>query len=77
MASPLFNTFGNAPQPGNNPLANMSNFLNQFNQFRQTFNGNPQQMVQQMLNSGKMTQEQYNQAAGMARQIMQFMGGNK
>lgn len=77
MASPLFNAFGNSPQPGNTPFANMSNFLNRFNQFRQTFNGNPEQMVQQMIKTGQMSQEQFNQASDMAKQIMRFMGNGK
>lgn len=76
MPSPLFKTFGNQ-QSQNSPFSNMSNFLNRFNQFRQNFNGNPEQMVQQMLNSGQMSQEQFNQASNMAKQIMQFMSGNK
>ena len=73
MPSPLFNTFGNV-QPQGSPLSNMGNFLTRFNQFRQAFNGNPQQQVQQMLMSGQMSQEQFNQASNMARQIMQMMG---
>lgn len=73
MPSPLYSTFGNQ-QSANSPFANMSGFLNRFNQFRQGFNGNPEQMVRQMINSGQMSQEQFNQASNMARQIMQFMG---
>lgn len=69
MASPLFNAFGNV----NNPFANMNNFINQFNQFRQTFSGDPQQQVQQMLNSGRITQEQFNQVANMANNIMRMI----
>ena len=48
------------------------NFINQFNQFRQNFSNqqNPQQMVQQLLDSGKMTQEQFNQLSQMANQII-------
>lgn len=68
MASPLFNTFGNQGAQGN-----LNNFLNQFNEFRKGFNGDPQQMVQQMLNSGRIRQEQFNQAANMAHSIMRFM----
>lgn len=47
-------------------------FMNQFNQFRQNLqqNGiNPQQQVQQLLNSGQMTQEQFNQYRAIANQI--------
>ncbi len=60
----------------NNPIFNMfggfANFINQFNQFRQNFmqsGMNPQQKVQELLNSGQMTQEQFNQLRGMANQI--------
>lgn len=53
----------------NNPFGNMTNVLNQFNQFRSQFNGNPEQQVKQMLASGKMTQEQFNQLSQMANQL--------
>ena len=43
-------------------------------QFKQTINGNPQQQVQQMLNSGKVTQQQYNNAVQQAKQIAQMFG---
>ena len=48
------------------------NMIQQFNQFRQTFQGDPQQQVQQLLNSGQMTQEQFNQLQQMAQQFGQF-----
>ena len=51
----------------------------QFNQLRQQFETfarnfqqsgqNPQQMVQQLLNSGQMTQDQFNRLRDMANQI--------
>ena len=50
------------------------NLLQQFNQFRSTFQGNPSQMIQQMLNSGRATQNQYNQAVQMAQQFKQTFG---
>lgn len=74
--NPLYNLLGggnNVPLPG--PLGNMQNFMNQFNQFRQTFHGDPKQQVQQMLNSGQMTQEQFNQLSQMATQLQRMMGG--
>lgn len=69
--NPLFG--GN--QQGNmfSPFGGMVNFMNQFNQFRQGIQGNPQQMVQNMLQNGQMSQEQFNQLSGMAQQIMPFM----
>lgn len=49
----------------------MQNFQNQFNQFKQQIgNQNPQQMVQQLLDSGRMSQQQFNQLSQMANQIM-------
>ena len=70
MANPLFNMLGggNAPNmPGS--LGNIANFFNQLNNFRSTYQGNAQQEVQQMLNSGRITQYQFNQVAQMATQI--------
>jgi hypothetical protein len=49
--------------------------IQRFNQFRQMFKGDPQQQVRQMLNSGRISQEQYNQAVQTANQIMRMFGG--
>lgn len=51
-----------------------NNFLQRFNQFRQNFSGNPQQQIQQMLNSGQISQEQYNRAVQQAQNIMRMLG---
>ena len=60
-----------------NPAPRNNNLINQFLQFRKTFTGNPQQMVQSMLNSGSISQEQVNQYAKQAddlyRQLKGFM----
>ena len=50
-----------------------NNFLTQFMQFKQNFKGNPQQQIQQMLNSGRISQQQYNNAVQMANQFKQFI----
>ncbi len=63
----LFNDF--KPQQ-NNP---MNNFLNQFNQFKSTFTGNPEQQVKQLLSSGRMSQEQFNQFAQTADQLRRLI----
>lgn len=52
-----------------------NNLLQRFQQFKQSFTGNPQQQVQQLLNSGKVSQAQYNQAVQMAQQFQQFLTG--
>ena len=61
MSNPLFQQLqGGTPA---NPM------LQQFMQFKKTFSGNPQQRVQQMLNSGKLSQAQFNQYAQQANEI--------
>lgn len=67
MANQLYNQMMSG---GNQP----NNFLQRFNQFRQNFSGNPQQQIQQMLNSGQITQEQYNRAVQQAQNIMRMLG---
>ena len=53
----------------NAPMGNVQNLLNQYRQFRNTFQGDPQQKIQEMLNSGQITQEQVNRARSMATQF--------
>ena len=58
-----------------NPLYNfnMQNIMNRFEQFKSMFSGNPQQQVQQMLNSGQITQSQYNNAVQKANELYRMM----
>lgn len=60
-----------------NPLYNNSgstnSMLTAFQQFKQTFSGDPEQQVQALLNSGRMSQEQYNQLAQMASGLMSIL----
>jgi len=71
MSNPLFNALGGNQMQG--PLGNLQNVLRQFNQFRSTFQGDPKQEVQKLLQSGRMSQSQLNQLQGMARQLQQFI----
>lgn len=50
-----------------------NDFMQRFQQFQKSIKGDPQQIVQQMLNSGKITQQQLNVAIQKANQIMKFM----
>lgn len=50
------------------------NVVQRFQQFRQMFTGDPRQQVQRLLDSGKVTQTQYNQAVQMANQFRQMLG---
>lgn len=47
--------------------------IRQLNEFSKTIKGNPQEQVQQLLNSGKVTQVQYNQAVQKANTIKHMM----
>ncbi len=69
MANPLFNMFGNSQ------FGNMANLVQNFQQFKSQFKGNPQQQVQQMLNSGQISQEQYNNAVQMANAFQKMLRG--
>lgn len=69
MSNPLFNQLqSNVPM---NPM------LKQFLEFKRSFHGNPQQAVQDMINSGRISQSQVNQYAQQAndlyRQLEKFM----
>ena len=50
------------------PMPN-NNFIQQFTNFARTFQGNPQQIVQNLMQSGKVTQDQYNQAVNISNQL--------
>lgn len=52
------------------------NMLIQFMNFQNSFRGNPQQMVQQMLQSGQVTPQQYQNAVQMAQQLTGMFNPN-
>lgn len=58
----LFNQFGNR-----------QNLMQNFKQFKSMFNGDPQQQVKQLLNSGKVSQDQYNAAVKKANELFKMM----
>lgn len=64
--NPLYNDMNQGPQ---------NNLIQRFQQFRRNFKGDPQQQVQQLLNSGKVSQAQYNQAVQIAQQFQRMFGG--
>lgn len=71
MANPFFNAMGGSqgPQGGQRNLA--PNLI----QYMQGFRGNPMEQLQEKLNSGEMTQQQYNQLRSVAEGIAQKMMG--
>lgn len=68
MANSLFTQFGN--QPPNNGLMQI---MAQAQDLQKTFNGNPKEEVERLLNSGQMSQDQFNRFAQMANQIRAMM----
>lgn len=64
MSNPLYNAMR-----GNN----ISSMAQRINQLKQMYPGNPMDYVQKMLNSGRITQAQYDRAVQQAREIMKAM----
>lgn len=69
----MSNPFMSPNQSMSGPFWNMQQMIQQFQQFKRTFQGNPQQVIQQMLQSGQLSQDQLNQAQTMAQQFSQFL----
>lgn len=68
----MSNSIYNSMRP-QNPFQQI---INEAKEFRKTFNGNPKDEVQRLLNSGKMSQAQFNQLSQIAQQIVGAMGNN-
>ena len=57
------------------PITRGGNIIQRFQQFQRMFTGDPRQQVQQLIDSGKVSQQQYQQAVQMAQQLQRMMGG--
>ena len=60
---------------GNGGMNGIANIIQQFQQFRNSYRGDARQEIQNMLNSGQLTQAQYNQAVQVARQLQSLIQG--
>ena len=67
MANALFNQFGRQ----NNPIEQLAQ---QARDFRKQFSGNPRQEVERLLQTGQMSQADFNRYSKIAQQVAQFMG---
>ena len=67
MANPAL--FGMNPQNGGNSFNNPFQLITKFQQFKNSIQGDPKQQVQALLNSGKMSQEQFNQLSELAKSV--------
>ena len=58
MVNPLFNLLNGAQQNG---------LQQQFDNFKRTVNGDPQAIVENLVNTGQMSKQQYQQLSQMAK----------
>ena len=62
MANPLFNQM------------NQNQLFRSVEQLKNQLGGDPNKYIQQMLNSGRITQDQYNQAVQRAQELKKMFG---
>jgi hypothetical protein len=63
MNNSIFENFATPQNP-------MAEFMNEFNQFKNSFKGDPKAEVEKMIKNGQLSQEEFNRYAQMANQIM-------
>lgn len=68
MANPLYNQFGNRQMQNNG----MTNMFAEMKRLRETVK-NPRQEVERLLQSGEMSQSQFNQFSQIANQVIAMM----
>lgn len=71
MSNPLFQALGGGQIPG--PMGNFAQMVQQFNQFKASFKGDPKAEVEKLLQSGAMSQQELNQLQTMAKQFQSLM----
>lgn len=64
------NSISQASQSPNQPNSQSSNIMEAFRNFKNTFQGDPEAKVKELLASGKMSQQQFDQFANQARYFM-------
>lgn len=65
MPNSLYNQLG--PQDG------LSRMINEINNFKNTYHGDPKAEVEKMMQSGQLSQEQFNQYAQMANELARYI----
>lgn len=85
ISNPLMSLLGNNRGSVNqSPISNMTEMFKQFGEFQknptkflisrnynipQDFNGTPQELVQHLVNTNQMSQNQFNELSGLANQM--------
>ena len=72
--STVFEAFNGMNRP-NVPQSQNADMFTRLRQFANTLNGNPEQIVRNMLQTGQMSQQQFNQLSQAATQFQNMMGG--
>lgn len=67
MSNPLYEQYGQPQVQYNNPL------LQRYLQFKNSFQGDPRQTVQNLLATGQMSQSQFNTLAQQATQLQKML----
>ena len=67
MPNPIYNSVANQ----NNPFMQI---IKEAQNLKNTFKGNPREEVQRLLNSGELSQADFNKYSQIAQQVMQMMG---
>lgn len=67
MSNSLFNAFGT---PQNNGVFQM---VNQINNFKNNFKGDPKAEVEKLMKNGQLSQEQFNQYAQVANELVKYI----
>lgn len=67
MANRLYDQFGRQSNP-------FEQLAQQAREFQKQFKGSPRQEVERLLQTGAMSQSQFNQYSQIAQQVAQFMG---
>ena len=65
MNNSLYNSFG--------MHNNISQIVNDFNNFKNNFKGDPKAEVEKMMRNGQLSQEQFNQYAQMANELSKYI----
>lgn len=73
MSNPLFNALGSGMPAMPNPMGQFGQMMQQYQQFKANFQGDPKAEVQRLLQSGKMSQNQLNWLQTMANQFQQLL----
>lgn len=73
MPNNLYNQLNNNSNNQYPLFNNLQNIINEFNNFKNSFQGDPQQVVQQLLQTGKMSQQDFNKLYSMASEFKKII----